>query len=195
MSSPGSTALDVELRESTAVTGPMLVGWVRPVILIATTDVIPTPSERRAVLIHEIAHLRGVDNLLLHLGALVRALYWVTPLAWLGANRLRETCEAAADDAVLSAGTPPTRYAAQLVASARAQLDRAGRVAAGTLRERVEAILDGGRRRAPIPTRRPALGLARLVTVAVVLASLATACEAHSDAGSGARTAAGKTSI
>jgi len=180
----------VELRLVSEIDGPMLAGGLRPIILIPTELGVPRAAERRAILTHELAHLARADNTLLHLGVLIRAIYWINPLAWSGLRRLREAAEVAADDAVLEAGTTATSYAAQLVASARAQLDRAGRVAAGQLRARVEAILDGSRRRAPIEQRRPSLAVARLLGAAVLVASLATACEARSDAGPSASTVA-----
>lgn len=170
-----------ELRRASGIEGPLLAGVLRPVIVIPTELGESSASERRAILTHELAHLARADNLLLHIGVLVRAIYWITPVAWWSLRRLRETAEVAADDAVLEAGTTPTHYAAQLVASARAQLDRAGRVAAGQLRARVEAILDASRRRAPIERRRPSLAIARLLGAAVVVATLATACEARSE--------------
>jgi beta-lactamase regulating signal transducer with metallopeptidase domain len=174
----------VELRVATDIPGPMLAGGLRPIILIpsiATTLELPSAAERRAILTHELAHLCRADNTFLHLGVVVRAIYWINPLAWWSLRRLRETAEVAADDAVLESGATPASYAAQLVASARAQLERAGRVAAGQLRARVEAILDGTRQREPIERRRPSLAVARLLGAAVLLASLATACEARSD--------------
>lgn len=174
----------VELRLAIGITGPMLAGGVRPIILIpaglAHGLELPSAAEREAILTHELAHLCRADNTFLHLGVMVRAIYWINPLAWWSLRRLRETAEVAADDAVLEAGATPASYAAQLVASARAQLDRAGRVTAGQLRARVEAILDGTRQREPIERRRPSLAIARLLGAAVLLASLVTACEAHS---------------
>jgi beta-lactamase regulating signal transducer with metallopeptidase domain len=171
----------VELRSSSVIPGPLLAGGWRPVILIPAELDSLCAAERRAILVHELAHLSRADNTFLHLAVLVRAIYWINPLAWSSLRRLRDTAEVAADDAVLAAGLTPASYAAQLVASARTQLDRAGRVSAGQLRARVEAILDGSRTREPVERRRPSLAVARLLGAAVLLASLATACEARSD--------------
>jgi beta-lactamase regulating signal transducer with metallopeptidase domain len=171
----------VELRLANGLSGPMLAGGLRGVILIPAELESLSAAERRAILVHELAHLCRADNTFLHLAVLVRAIYWINPLAWSSLRRLRDTAEVAADDAVLAAGLTPANYAAQLVASARTQLDRAGRVAAGQLRARVEAILDGSRTREPVERRRPSLAVARLLGMAVLLASLATACEARSD--------------
>jgi hypothetical protein len=175
------TELEVALAEVEGLASPMLVGCLRPTILIPRELATAPASERRAVLSHELAHLARADNFVLQLAALARAIYWVTPLSWWCLRRLRAEAENAADDAVLEAGIPPTSYAAQLVALARAQLDRAGRVGAGQLRGRVEAILDGGRRRGVIAGQRPRWAFGRLLGVAVMLASLASACEARSD--------------
>ncbi|PRQ07901.1 M56 family metallopeptidase [Enhygromyxa salina] len=179
--SAANTPLAVTLAHAQGLPSPMLVGCLRPMILIPTELAHAPASERRAVLSHELAHLARADNLILQLAVLARAIYWVTPLAWWGLGRLTAEAENAADDAVLEAGVPPTSYAAQLVALARAQLDRAGRVGAGQLRGRVEAILDVDRRRGVLAGQRPRLAFAHLLGVAVLLASLTSACEARSD--------------
>ncbi|HVH99013.1 MAG TPA: M56 family metallopeptidase, partial [Enhygromyxa sp.] len=114
----------IELRTAVGIPGPMLAGGVRPILLIPAELELPSASERRSILTHELAHLCRADNPFLHLGVIVRAIYWINPLAWWSLRRLRETAELAADDAVLEDGATPASYAAQLVASARAQLDR-----------------------------------------------------------------------
>ncbi len=174
---------EVALRVSDTVSGPLTIGVLRPVILVPSQLLDASAAERRAVLAHELAHVGRADCLWLITGALVRAIYWVNPLAWWALRRLREQAESAADDAVLDAGVASSSYAAQLVRLARVQLERAGRVAATGLRERVEAILDVERPRSRALAYVPGWSVARLIGAAVLLASLVTACEARSDAG------------
>ena len=155
---------------------------MRPVILVPRRILAAPASERGAVLAHELAHVARADCLLLLAGALARAIYWISPLSWWALRRLRVHAEDAADDAVLGTGVPSSSYAALLVAVARDQLDRAGRVAADGLRERVRGVLDARR----IRSRAPRWSVQGLIGVAVVLAVVATACEARSDdAGAG----------
>jgi len=166
----------VLLRISDELRAPAVLGVWRPVIVVPRELLDLPATGRRSLLAHELAHVARADGLLLAAGAVVRAIYWVCPLAWTALRRLRARAEDAADDAVLHAGVPSSSYAAQLVAVARAQL-AAGRVAAGGLRARVLAVLDSRRVRGP---RMPRWGLPRMVGAALLLASLVTACEARS---------------
>lgn len=168
----------VELRVCDASRAPVVVGVRRAAVLVPRELLTIAATGRRSLLAHELAHVARGDVVLLLAGALVRAIYWVCPLAWWALRRLRARAEDAADDAVLQAGVPSSSYAAQLVAVARAQLERAGRVTAGGLRARVGAVLDVRRVRGPARGRR--FGLPRLVGAALVLATLVTACEARS---------------
>lgn len=60
------------------------------------------PEEvRRYALLHERAHLRRRDPLLLFLTEIACALHWWDPLVWIGAAALREDMELACDETVL----------------------------------------------------------------------------------------------
>ncbi len=167
-----------ELRVSDDLQSPVVIGVWRPAVLVPRELLLTAATGRRSLLAHELAHVARADTLLLTVGAVVRAIYWVCPLAWWALRRLRARAEDAADDAVLEAGVPSSSYAALLVAVARAQLARAGRVAAGGMRARVKAVLDVRRVRGPARVQR--FGLPRLVGAALLLATLVTACEARS---------------
>jgi hypothetical protein len=174
-------ATRVELRRSATLEGPCSVGVLRPVILVPDAMLEIPCEQRQSLLAHELAHVARADCFMLILGGVVRALYWIDPLAWLALRRLREHAENAADDAVLSAGVTSSSYAAQLVGLARGQLERAGRVAASGVRERVMAILDVERTRSGSLAGVPRWGAARVVGLAVLLATMTTAaCEARS---------------
>ncbi len=165
------------LRISDELVSPVVLGVWRPVIVVPRPMLGAPATGRRSLLAHELAHVAHADALLRVAGSVALAIYWPSPLAWVARRRLRATAEHAADDAVLQAGVPCASYAAQLVAVARAQLGRTGRVAAGGLRARVCAVLDVRRVRAPARVAR--WGLPRLAGAAVLLASLVTACEAR----------------
>lgn len=170
----------VELRACATSRTPQVVGVLRPVILVPVPMLAAPAAERRALLAHELAHVARADCLLLLAGAVARAIYWPDPLAWWALRRLRAHAEDAADDAALHTGILSSSYAAQLVAVARAQIERAGRVAADGLRARVRGVLDVGRIRSDAPARATRWGVPRLVGAALVLATMVTACEARS---------------
>ena len=126
----------VELRLSDETDTPLTVGVLRPVILVPRRMLDVPASERRALLAHELAHVARADCLLLLAGAVVRALYWISPLPWWALRSLRARAEDAADDAALRTGIRSSSYAAQLVALARKRLGRACPAPAAGLRDR-----------------------------------------------------------
>jgi hypothetical protein len=145
------------------------------------------PLDRlRAVLLHEMAHVRRRDWPGHRLADLVCALYWFHPLVWPLARRLRAESEAACDDRVLALGVPAPDYARHLLDVARALGPAAVPPAAiamartARLEGRLTMILDPRRpRRAP--TRRALLLTLTLGTAAVgMLAALRPAARAQS---------------
>jgi len=102
----------------------------------------------RAVLIHEIEHIRRGDWAVQLTAEIVRAIYWFNPLVWLACRELHRQSEGACDAAVVRTGMPPHEYAAHLLEIARSCRAHAFPVAAAvpmarpsTLQSRVAAML------------------------------------------------------
>jgi TonB family protein len=122
-------------------------------------------DQKRAVLLHEKAHLMRKDGWALLLGGIACSLYWFHPLAWYAARRLRLEQEHAADDYVLSQGIEPVDYAAHLLTIARETRNLRllpGAARKSDLTTRVQAILDRNRSRTML-TRRMVLAAAVLL--------------------------------
>lgn len=166
----------VTLRLSDETDSPQTVGVLEPVILVPRRMLDVPASARRALLAHELAHVARADCLLLLAGAIVRALYWISPLPWWALRSLRARAEDAADDAALRTGIRSSSYAAQLVAVARKRLDQVGQRPGSGLRARVRAILDARR----VRSREPRWSVAVLLAAGAMIATTVTACEAHS---------------
>lgn len=164
----------VRLAQSAETRVPMTWGSRRPVILLPK-DARDWPSERRrAVLLHELAHVVRFDCLVQWLTTLVCAFYWIHPAVWYAASRLRRERERACDDHVLNAGMSARAYATELfdVASAHdgTRLATAAALAMADRSElegRLLALMDGVRSRA-VPSRRGIIA-ALLGTTAVTI--------------------------
>jgi beta-lactamase regulating signal transducer with metallopeptidase domain len=154
---------------------PVTWGVLRPRILLPA-GAEAWPAERlRAVLLHELAHVRRGDWAVLLAVEAACALYWFNPLVWAAAARLRAEGEHACDDQVLRAGSRPSDYAAHLLEVARTlrapRTAHAGAVAMARpaqIRGRLLAVLAEERPRSPV-SRRFAVPVLLAASLAVAL--------------------------
>ena len=142
---------------SETVVLPLTIGALRPVILLPAGGRDWPRDWRKAVVDHEVAHVRCRDPLLQLLSELARAIHWYNPFVHLAGRQLRTERELAADDAALGGGARPTRYAEVLyeLACIPGETAQAGAVVplltpAG-LKARVLGILDSSRPRQASP--------------------------------------------
>jgi beta-lactamase regulating signal transducer with metallopeptidase domain len=77
------------------------------------------PSERvRAVLLHELSHIRRGDYFTKLLARTVCSLFWFLPFVWIAYSRLSREQETACDLSVLRRGIRPTEYAQHILSIA-----------------------------------------------------------------------------
>ena len=69
----------VRIRQSKAVTVPMVWGLFRPVILLPADAGEWEPERQRAVLLHELAHIQRQDWLIQTIAQITCAVYWFNP--------------------------------------------------------------------------------------------------------------------
>lgn len=160
---------------------PFACGLMTPTIVLPADCDSWSLDRRRAVLLHELAHVRRRDLLGHTLGRLVCAVYWFHPLVWTAAKQLRNESERACDDLALSCGTRATDYAEHLLDIVTAvRRDATPSVALAMARRkefegRMLAILDPQLQRAA-PSRRETTSLiATLAVIAVVVGAAAPA--------------------
>jgi uncharacterized protein (TIGR03435 family) len=103
------------LQESDNAIVPMTIGWPRTRIVLPTSWRTWPNDKLRAVLLHELAHVRRRDALVTFLAAINKAIFWFHPLAWWLERRLAELAEFAADDAAVKASIDPRDYASILL--------------------------------------------------------------------------------
>lgn len=102
------------------VSGPLVAGLVRAVVLIPPSAEHWAATRCEATLLHELAHVRRGDLRAQAAAHLLCALHWFNPLAWLTARAMRRDQEWSCDDEVLERGWTGTDYAAELLAIAMA---------------------------------------------------------------------------
>ena len=102
----------VEVAASPSIRSPMVLGILKPLIVVPTHVVERlSPGELALVLMHELAHVRRCDNLWLLLQRLVTAALFFHPALWLCGRMLRRESEQACDDLVVCATGRPEAYA------------------------------------------------------------------------------------
>jgi beta-lactamase regulating signal transducer with metallopeptidase domain/type II secretory pathway component GspD/PulD (secretin) len=142
----------VRLLVTNRAMSPAVCGLFRPVILLPNSLVERlTPSQLRAVLLHELTHLRRGDVWVNCAQALLQIFYWWHPLLWLANARIRRVREEAVDDAVMLALCDDAEtYALTLVEVAKLAFNRPlaslGLVgimeSRSALRQRIERLVD-----------------------------------------------------
>lgn len=110
----------VRLRCSKAIQSPLTMGSVFPVIVLPTGYGKWSSGRLRAVLFHELVHIRRLDVMAQSVARLACVMYWFNPLVWLAARQMRAERELACDDELLMSGEPPADYAEHLVEIASA---------------------------------------------------------------------------
>ncbi|MEW9797786.1 TonB family protein [Alteromonas sp. CYL-A6] len=106
---------------SSAVSSPVLFGFVAPTILVpANFTSLLTPAQQKLVLQHEQTHYRHGDHLWNTLALCITLVFWFNPLVWISLRAFRCSQEMACDHAVMkSAGeADKLRYATALVSCA-----------------------------------------------------------------------------
>ncbi|MGH9485080.1 MAG: M56 family metallopeptidase, partial [Terriglobales bacterium] len=135
------------LRVSARVSGPCTLGWWRPVILLPVSAIDKLPREQlRALLAHELAHIRRHDYAINLVQRGVEAAFFFHPAVWWLSRQVSEVREQCCDDAAAAVCGDRAGYARALVELAAWQSSAAlpaGALAAagGSLSHRVGRLL------------------------------------------------------
>ena len=137
---------------------PMTWGVRKPVIAIPQGASDWSEERKRAVLLHELAHVKRLDVAIQVGCRFVCAMYWFHPLAWLALRQLRIERELACDDCVIATGQNPGEYASQLVEIARNTIIQPNSLSVAMastskLEHRVTSLLDLARSHVPVSQR------------------------------------------
>ncbi|HKW48788.1 MAG TPA: M56 family metallopeptidase, partial [Gemmatimonadaceae bacterium] len=95
--------------------GPIVMGLVRPEIIVPRWVLLRSREEQRVILNHELAHVEASDPILLGIVCVFVALMPWNPALWICLERLRLAIELDCDARVLRAGVSPRSYGTLLV--------------------------------------------------------------------------------
>ncbi|MEZ4994558.1 MAG: M56 family metallopeptidase [Saprospiraceae bacterium] len=89
----------VALKESMRVNSPMLVGWIKPVVLLPVGMLSGlSPQQVECILAHELAHVRRLDYLVNLIQSAVEVLLFFNPAVWWISSQIREEREHCCDE-------------------------------------------------------------------------------------------------
>lgn len=106
----------VRLLESTATSVPIVVGWLKPVVLLPASVLVGLPMDQvEAILAHELAHVRRHDFLVNLLQSVVETCLFYHPAVWWLSRQIRTEREYCADEEAAAACADRGAYARALV--------------------------------------------------------------------------------
>ena len=146
----------VRLLTSASVGVPVLIGWLKPVVVIPAALLAGlSPAQTDAILAHELAHVRRNDFLINALQCLLEAVLFYHPAVWWISGRLRSGREHCCDDIAAACCGTPADYARALAALEEWRSDSAPALSmaasGGSLLERVRRLLEKGDAVAELP--------------------------------------------
>jgi uncharacterized protein (TIGR03435 family) len=157
----------VRVVDATFVETPLVVGWFEPVVLLPVAALAGlTPQQVRAILAHELAHVRRHDALVNAAQTIAETLLFYHPAVWWLSSRIRIEREHCCDDVALAVSGDPYGYAsalAELESWRTTQPALSLAATGGSLLRRVTRML------APA-THEPRSGLAVTLALALVMA-------------------------
>ncbi|MBU3112654.1 M56 family metallopeptidase [Clostridium lacusfryxellense] len=95
---------NVRLARNRFINTPMLIGIVRPYIIIP--DIKFNDKQLKNILLHEIIHLKRFDIAVKWLTMIVSSLHWFNPLMYFIRKDINNSCELACDEAVIKNLSP-----------------------------------------------------------------------------------------
>lgn len=89
----------VRILQSPTIGVPMMVGWIKPVVILPTAALAGlTPVQVEALLAHELAHIRRHDYLVNLLQSVIESVLFYHPAVWWISRQVREAREQCCDD-------------------------------------------------------------------------------------------------
>ncbi len=117
----------VYLFESVKIDIPMVLGFIKPVILVPVGFFSNlTPQQVEAVLVHELSHVKRHDFLVNIIQSVFEVMFFFNPFVWWMSKSVREEREHCCDDLAISICKDPIAYGRALTTIQEARLPRSG---------------------------------------------------------------------
>lgn len=169
----------LRLRMSSRQISPMVIGIIKPCVIVPAAILSGLNTEQvEAILVHELAHIRRYDHVVMILQAIITQIMFFHPVAWYlssGIDRERENC---CDDLVIKTFPNPINYIKALTMIQELNLD--GQVPANALMGRSKLLLIRVRRllkteKRHAPVFRMAAIFLLLITLGIAAITIASA--------------------
>jgi uncharacterized protein (TIGR03435 family) len=161
----------VRLLVSALVEAPVVVGWLRPVVLVPVAALGGLPAAHlEALLLHELAHIRRHDYVVNILQNIAEALLFYHPAVWWVSGHIRAERELCCDDVAVTVTGDALTYAralAQMESWRPAHTGAAMAARGGSLAARIARVLGH-----PRPAMRGGIGPG-VLAIAILLAAAA----------------------
>jgi beta-lactamase regulating signal transducer with metallopeptidase domain len=113
----------VRYCESLQLSAPVVVGWIRPVVLLPVSALTGLDeTQLQAVIAHELAHIQRLDAFVNVFQIAVESLLFYHPAVWWLGKRIREERENCCDDAAVVVCGSPVTYAHALARMAESRV-------------------------------------------------------------------------
>jgi beta-lactamase regulating signal transducer with metallopeptidase domain len=113
----------VRYCESLQLDAPVVVGWIRPVVLLPVSALTGLDEmQLQAVIAHELAHIQRLDAFVNLFQIAVESLLFYHPAVWWLGKRIREERENCCDDAAVAVCGSPVTYAHALARMAESRV-------------------------------------------------------------------------
>jgi len=160
----------VRYCESLHLDAPAVLGWFRPVVFLPVTALTGlSEAQLRAVIAHELAHIRRFDAFVNLFQVAVETLLFYHPAVWWLSKRIRAERENCCDDVALSVCGNPAEYARALALMEEWRVAPSFAMAAnrGPLASRVARLLGLGEKGSSLRNAGVAFGILCVATALV----------------------------
>lgn len=168
----------VRVRQSAIIDVPMVIGWLRPVVLVPVGVLTGLPPQQvDALIAHELSHIRRHDVLVGWVQGVAETLLFYHPAVWWISWQIRVEREHCCDDLAVAACRDQLTYARALTTLAtQRSAAPVGALAAndGSLLTRIRRLVEPASRTSKIDRMKALLALAVTTTVLVIVGACAS---------------------